>query len=147
MTVGERIKQIREELGISQEELAIKIGLKGKSSVCKIEKAGDNISTRSIKKYANALNVPPSKLMGWDFEPEKKYIESGSALFNDEEIKEYYEELEKSSMESIEFEQQRLGTAGFALKVALHRMTKQELQNLYDVAKIMIPHAFEDKEV
>lgn len=28
MTVGERIKQIREELGISQEELAIKIGLK-----------------------------------------------------------------------------------------------------------------------
>lgn len=65
MTVGERIKITREAKGISQEELAKRIGLKGKSSVCKIETAGDHISTASIVKYAKALNVPPSDLMGW----------------------------------------------------------------------------------
>ena len=66
MDVGERIKHIREEKGISQEELATKMGLKDKSSVCKIEKAGDNISTKSIVKYANALGVTPALLMGWE---------------------------------------------------------------------------------
>lgn len=66
MTVGDRIKQIREEKSISQEELANRLGLKDKSSVCKIEKAGDNVSTKSIVKYASALNVTPAQLMGWD---------------------------------------------------------------------------------
>lgn len=65
MTVGERIKFIRELKGISQEELAKKLGLKDKSSVCKIEKAGDNISTMSIKRYAKALNTSVARIMGW----------------------------------------------------------------------------------
>ena len=65
MTVGERIRQIRESKGISQEELAKILGLKDKSSVCKIEKAGDDISTKSIKKYATALGVSVAELMGW----------------------------------------------------------------------------------
>ena len=65
MTVGDRIRTIRESKGISQEELSRILGLKDKSSVCKIEKAGDNISTRSIKKYAKALGVSISDIMGW----------------------------------------------------------------------------------
>ena len=72
MTVGERIKQIREEKGISQEDLAKLLGLKDKSSVCKIEKAGDNISTKSIVKYAKALQISPADLMGWESTSEEK---------------------------------------------------------------------------
>lgn len=145
MTVGERIREARERQGLSQEELAKRLGLKDKSSVCKIEKSGDNISTKSIKKYASVLSIKPSELMGWDFIAENHYSEDDSDLIK-EDLRAYYEELEKTSMEMIESEQEQLGSAGFALKIALNRMSKQELQNLYDVAKIMIPHAFEDKE-
>lgn len=66
MTVADRIKARREELNMTQEELALSLGLKGKSSVCKIESSGDNISTKSIKKYAKALNVSIAYLMGWE---------------------------------------------------------------------------------
>ena len=55
-------------------------------------------------------------------------------------------ERDRSSFQLMEEEEATLGTAGFALRVALYRMTKQELQNLYDVAKIMFPHAFTTKE-
>ena len=83
MTVGERIKQIRESRDISQEDLANKLGLKDKSSVCKIEKAGDNISTKSIAKYAEALNVTPACLMGWEPESLQDYIVKYIYGFND----------------------------------------------------------------
>lgn len=68
MTVGERIRIRREELGITQEELAIKMGLKGKSSISRIESAGDIISTKNVVKYADALYTTPAYLMGWSDE-------------------------------------------------------------------------------
>ena len=68
MTVADRIKKRREQLGITQDELAERLNLKGKSSVCKIEKAGDNISTKSIVRYALALECSPCFLMGWSEE-------------------------------------------------------------------------------
>lgn len=37
MTIGQRVKIRREELGMSQEELATKVGYKSKSSINKIE--------------------------------------------------------------------------------------------------------------
>ena len=133
MTVGDRIRSAREKLGVSQEELAKRLKLKDKSSVCKIEKAGDNISTKSIKKYADALGVSPSFLMGWE----------QTAIGPRDE---YAIELDRMNIQIMEEEEAALGTSGFALKIALYRMTKQELQNLYDVAKIMYPHAFIEKE-
>lgn len=68
MTVGERIKQRRQELGYSQEELAKKMGYSGKSSVCKAETFGDNITTAKISKFAKALDCTESYLMGWSSE-------------------------------------------------------------------------------
>lgn len=69
MTVGERIKQKRIELGMSQEELSKKMGYSGKSSVCKAETYGDNITTSKIQRFADALGTTPSYLMGWDDTP------------------------------------------------------------------------------
>lgn len=66
MTVGERIKNRRVELGYSQEELAKKMGYSGKSTVCKAETCGDDITTTKIKKYASALNCSFEYLMGWE---------------------------------------------------------------------------------
>lgn len=65
MTIGERIKNRRMELGLSQEELAIRMGITNKSTVCKMESnQSDAVSMNSIKRYAKALNVTPAYLLG-----------------------------------------------------------------------------------
>ena len=63
MTAGEKIRQIREEKGITQDELATRLGLKSRSSVSKIEMSGDNISTKAVLAYAKALGVLPSDIV------------------------------------------------------------------------------------
>lgn len=65
MTVGERIKTLRVSLGMSQEELAKKIGYKSRTSVNKIEESTRDLPLDRIQKVALALDVPPSVLMGW----------------------------------------------------------------------------------
>lgn len=64
MNIGERIKQRRKELGYTQEELAIKCGYKGKSSINKIEKSV-NLPHLKIEVLSKALECDPSYLMGW----------------------------------------------------------------------------------
>ena len=66
MTVGQRIKQRRIELGLTQSDLAKKMGYHGKSAVCAAETRDDHITTTKIKKFAEALNVTPRYLMGWE---------------------------------------------------------------------------------
>ena len=66
MTVADRIRQKREELHLSQEELARKIGNKDKSTISKIEKSGNDISMKNIKRISEALGVSSQYLMGWE---------------------------------------------------------------------------------
>ena len=65
MTVGERIKQRRIELNLSQEELALKVGYKSRSSINKIELARD-LPLRKVELMAKALDTTPAYLMGWE---------------------------------------------------------------------------------
>lgn len=65
MTTGDRIKQRRIELGLTQDELAKKMGYSSKSAVSRTENSGDDIGVNRIKKFAEVLNTTPSYLMGW----------------------------------------------------------------------------------
>lgn len=69
MTVGERIKERRIALDLSQEELAHRLGLRGRSSVSKAEKSGDTMTPTLIKAYADALDCSVLYLMGYDDAP------------------------------------------------------------------------------
>lgn len=66
MTIGQRIKLRREELGLSQEELAKRIGYKSRSSINKIELDLYSLKQSKIKSIADALSTTPSFIMGWD---------------------------------------------------------------------------------
>lgn len=68
MTIGNRIRVRREELGLSQEELAHKLGYKSKVSICEIEKGRRQLRQKSIKAIADALQTTPSYIMGWEEE-------------------------------------------------------------------------------
>lgn len=63
--IGKRIKSRRLELGLTQEELANRLGLRSKSTICKVERGEDNLTSPIVKKYAKALEVSPAYLMGW----------------------------------------------------------------------------------
>lgn len=64
MTIGERIKERRIELGYTQDELAKKCGYKSRSSINKIE-LSRNLPLPKIEKMARALECTESYLMGW----------------------------------------------------------------------------------
>lgn len=66
MTIGDRIKNRREELKMSQEELAHLIGYKSRTSINKIELGVQNLKQSKIKEIANALQTTPGYIMGWD---------------------------------------------------------------------------------
>lgn len=71
MTIGDRIKKRRMELGMSQETLAKKIGYSSRSSINKIELDIQQLRQSKIKDIATALNTTTSYIMGWeDKEPE-----------------------------------------------------------------------------
>lgn len=70
MDLYKRIKQRREELGMSQDELAKKLGYKSRSTIAKIEKGENDITQSKIAAFAKALNTTPSYLMGWDLNGE-----------------------------------------------------------------------------
>ena len=67
--IGLRIKHRREELGMTQEDLAAALGYKSKSSINKIELGVQNLRQSKIKAIADALSTTPSYIMGWDDAP------------------------------------------------------------------------------
>ena len=78
MEIGDRIRAKREALGMSQEELATKIGYKSRSSINKIEKDGRGLPQSKILLIARALETTPDFLLGWsddetDFYPDVSY--------------------------------------------------------------------------
>lgn len=76
--IGIRIKKERVRLGLSQVELAKRLGWSSKTTISKIENGEDNLTSDRIAKIAEALNVRPSYLMGFS-EAEHTY-EAGVAL-------------------------------------------------------------------
>ena len=66
MNMGQKIESLRKEMGMTLEELGNKVGV-GKSTVRKWENGMiANMRRDKIAKIANALNVSPGYLMGWD---------------------------------------------------------------------------------
>lgn len=68
VNIGERVRNARIALGISQEELAFRLGYNGRSSINKIENNIRGISAKKLIDLANALNVTSNYLLGIDEE-------------------------------------------------------------------------------
>lgn len=71
MKIGERIKYRREQLELSQDELARRLGYKSRSSINKIENDASGLPQTKIVAIANALQTTPAYIMGWE-ETQKK---------------------------------------------------------------------------
>ena len=60
------IKMRREELGMSQEQLAKKVGYTSRSTIARIERGDFDLSQSKIMEIAKALRISAGELMGLD---------------------------------------------------------------------------------
>ena len=65
--IGIKIREYREKLGMSQEELALKLGYKSRSTINKIEMGINDITQSKIIAFAKALNTTPDSLMDFGY--------------------------------------------------------------------------------
>lgn len=65
MDLAEKVRKRRMELGLSQEELALRMGYKSRTSINKVE-CGRAVSQKIIYRLSQALGVTPGYLMGWE---------------------------------------------------------------------------------
>lgn len=69
IAVGKRVKELRNKLGISQEELA-DIAELDRTYITSVECGKRNISIVNVEKLANALNISLSAFFDFDYQGE-----------------------------------------------------------------------------
>ena len=82
MTMAERIRMLRLQKNLTQEELGKVLGVQ-KSAIRKYESGMvENIPRSSIKKMADVFGVAPSYLMGWEENsPEQTELSEGEKIW------------------------------------------------------------------
>ena len=83
MEIGEKIKQRRLEIGMSQRELAWKMGYSDNSTLNRIEKGTVDVSQAKIVQFAKVLNCSIAYLMDWE---EDKEIATDKNLTDGEKL-------------------------------------------------------------
>lgn len=73
MTIGQRVKLLREKKGLTQQELAELLGYRSKTSVAHIEN-GRDIPRSMVVKLSDLLDTTPAYLMGWEDSKEPSNI-------------------------------------------------------------------------
>lgn len=87
MTTGEKIRQRREELGMTQKELADKLGYRSKTSILKLEQDQGGIKQSKIIQIAEVLGMRPIDLIDKpdNFEARaisyQTYLDSSPAMY------------------------------------------------------------------
>lgn len=77
MSVGKRIKERRNELQISVDELATKLN-KNRATIYRYEKGDiENLPIDILEPLAKALDTTPQYLMGWDKKLAGMYMKDG----------------------------------------------------------------------
>ena len=76
--VGQNIAAARKRAGMTQEELAGRVGYKTKSAINKIELGIRDLPQKKIAAFAAALGVTPGHLMGWDEKPAEDLQDMGA---------------------------------------------------------------------
>lgn len=66
MSIGHKIKERRQELGLSQRELSKRMGYQSHSTLNKIEAGLVDVSQSRIMQFAEVLHTTVADLMGWE---------------------------------------------------------------------------------
>ena len=115
-TIGKNIMEARKRLGLTQEELAARVGYKTKSAINKIEMGIRDLPQRKIVQFAEALETTPAALMGWVKEETSKkndkLVKLVALMRRDEELLDMVDTLTKLSPEKRASMKQLLSVLG-----------------------------------
>lgn len=138
MTVGERIKELRTKLGLSQVEFADKINV-SKQALYKYENnIITNIPSDKIEEAAKLGNISPSYLMGWDNidwnllqkqkQGRKEFVEKWNLQFYEKKIIDIFSQLnDENKKKSISYADNLLSNQKMEEElVAAHQRTDVE---------------------
>ena len=99
--IGRRIRDRRKALGITQEELAQKLGYKNKSTIAKIENGTNDIVQSKVVEFAKALDTTVAALMGWEDEDKQ---DPTPVYYLDDEAREMAEFMHKNPRYKVLFD-------------------------------------------
>lgn len=100
-TIGKNIADARKRVGITQEELAARVGYKTKSAINKIELGIRDLPQKKIAVFASALGVTPGYLMGWDEAEKEKPSENEGLSENQIKLIEFAKSVPEDKAEMI----------------------------------------------
>ena len=106
--IGKRIRIKREELGITQEELAKLLGYKNKSTIAKIENGTNDITQSKVVDFAHVLHTTVAYLMGWADESataDNLMAAYESSIHSNDQLNriiKYYKEMNQPDREMLE---------------------------------------------
>lgn len=122
MSIGERIKNRRLELGLSVDEVAEKIG-KNRATVYRYESSEiEDLPTSVLEPLSKVLMTSPAYLMGWDREPDE--------LDNKKSSSENSDELQNDDL--------------IILNRNAKNLTPEQRKQLLDMAKVMFKEDWDD---
>jgi transcriptional regulator with XRE-family HTH domain len=125
-TIGDRIRNRRELLGLSQEDLARMIGYTSRSSINKIETGAQQLRQSKIKAVADALDTTVNYILGIDTkaDSQKDYLDNYM-----DQIKDIISEMDDAQKENA------LRLSRTYLQMYAEQLTKLNLENLEIVDK------------
>ncbi len=86
MGVGEKIRIMRKELGLTLEEVAAKSGMQA-SNLSDIEKGKRDIRTHTLERIAKAMSCSPTDLIEVTYETDEQLTRGLRELIGDEKIR------------------------------------------------------------
>ncbi len=92
-TIGENIKKYRIKIGLTQEELATKLG-KSKNVISNWERGDNKPDADVIEEICLIFNIAPNQLYGWD-EQQKTHSTIAAHFEGDNYTEDELEEIEK----------------------------------------------------
>ena len=130
--VGQNIAAARKRAGMTQEELASRVGYKTKSAINKIELGIRDLPQKKIAAFADALGVTPGHLMGWDEKPAEELQDLG-ALAADVimdpdamEVMQKYMSMEESDRQAVRDFMALNEADRFALRLVMASMSEKQ---------------------
>lgn len=123
------IKERRIQLGLTQSELANKLGYADKSAIAKIEKGLVDLPQSKIKAFADVLETTPAELMGWS--PWMEAFSGGMGSLSKHFESNYIDFIDNKS----ESQEQSYYTNPETAQIAQEIYENKDLSLLFDAAR------------
>ncbi|MBU5469164.1 helix-turn-helix domain-containing protein [Falcatimonas sp. MSJ-15] len=137
--IGKRIRLKREELNMTQEELASRLGYKSKTTIAKIENGTNDIVQSKVAAFADVLNTTPAYLMGWTEEPNMQEV-----TFSSRDKQDIAKRLE-ATLNDLE-SNEALMFSGQPLDDATKELLRLSLENSLRIAKVNAKEKYTPKK-